>query len=78
MSKESEMRNIRYELNTTRAWYRRQVERGKVIAADDLWVKIRSAWPGLTEEEHEKIFQACEHAQPRQLMSDLKHLKSVS
>lgn len=53
--------SIRYEKNTTVAWYKRQVEKHKTVTSDALWARIRSSWPGLTEEEHEEIFQACGH-----------------
>lgn len=53
------MRNIRYETNTTRAFVQRRRDKGIEPTADEIWQKIRSAWPGLNAEEQEAIFQAC-------------------
>jgi hypothetical protein len=54
------MRNIRYETNLTRAYVQRRRDRGVAVNADEIWKYIRGAWPGLTDEEQEAIFQACD------------------
>lgn len=56
---------IRYELNVTRQWLKRRWDRGEIINADELWRRIQSSWPGLSKEEHEKIFQECEKERKR-------------
>lgn len=48
-----------YHVATTRAWHKRQQSAGKNVTSDELWAHIREAWPTLTEEDHEEIFQAC-------------------
>ncbi len=52
--------NITYEKNTTRAYVQRRRDKGIEPTADQIWTYIRSSWPGLNEEEHEAIFQACD------------------
>lgn len=54
------MRTIQYELSKTRSYVKRRRAKGTEPLADEIWRIIRSSWPGLTDEEHERIFQACD------------------
>ncbi len=45
------------KIHTMRAWIRRRDETHKPWNSDELWNRIRSNWPSLTEDQHEEIFQ---------------------
>jgi hypothetical protein len=51
---------IKYEASKTHSYIERRRKKGVELNADEIWQMIRATWPGLSEEQHEAIFQACE------------------
>ncbi len=56
--------SARYETQTTRAYIRRKRSKGLEPSADEIWALINRSWPGLSDEDKEKVFQACEPPKP--------------
>jgi hypothetical protein len=46
---------IRHEITLMRAWVQRRRSDGIEPAADAIWQMIRTFWPGLSEEQKQRI-----------------------
>lgn len=53
------------KINTMHNWIKRRSAVHKNWTADELWNRIRTNWPTLSESDAETIFQECAYADRR-------------